>query len=71
MATSSLVPWFLTDCAENEHYNRSFFFLTFCSIINAIYGIVDHHCIMEALKFKKSEKKEQIKNNKPYKSWKF
>ena len=71
----NLVPWYLTDCTENKHWNRSFFFLTFCCVISPISGSIHHYCIMEKLKKKKNRGKitktispkthENFKNSKP------
>ena len=57
----NLVPWYLTDCTENEHWNRSFFFLTFCCIISPISGSILHYCIMENLKKKSGKNKYKLR----------
>ena len=61
----NLVPWYLTDCTENKHWNRSFFFLTFCCVISPISGSIHHYCIMKKLKKKKSGKNNKLRTISP------
>ena len=63
----------MTDCTENEHKNRSFFFLIFCCIVTPVSGTIDHYCTMENIKKYREKNRNRLrtiypKNHKNFKN---